>query len=76
MSPTDTSERGLEMLIYNSLLSDSDYVAGKPKDFDRDHALDLTKLLAFLKDTQPDAVTQLDLDNDSPKRAKFLARLT
>lgn len=76
MSPTDTSERGLETLIYNSLLSDAGYQAGDPMDFDRDHALDLAKLLAFLKDTQPEAVTQLDLDNDSPKRTKFFARLT
>lgn len=76
MSPTDTSERGLETLIYNSLLSDAGYKAGEPKDFDRDHALDLAKLLAFLKNTQPDAVSQLDLDDDSPMRTKFLARLT
>ncbi len=32
----------------------SGYVQGDPKDYDRDHAVDLAKLLAFLQITQPD----------------------
>jgi type I restriction enzyme R subunit len=57
--------------IYGSL----PYVEGSPKDFDRDHAVDLVKLLAFLQETQPKVVEQLGIGNDSPKRDQFLARL-
>lgn len=71
---TDTSEKGLEALIARSLVHDSGYVLGDPKDFDRDHAVDLPKLLAFLRATQPEAVAQLGLDDDA-KRLKFLHRL-
>ncbi|MGH8055639.1 MAG: type I restriction endonuclease, partial [Candidatus Entotheonellia bacterium] len=51
------------------------YVQGDPADYDRDHAVDLAKLLAFLRATEPDVVEQLGLDADGPKRQQFLARL-
>lgn len=75
MRTTDTSEKGLESLIVDSLLGDSGYVAGAPSDYDRDSAVDLVKLTAFLRATQADTADTLDLDNDGPTRAKFLARL-
>jgi len=75
MSPTDTSEKGLEAVIAGSLVSDAAYAAGAPADYDREHAMDLAKLLAFLRDTQPKTVEMLSLDEDGPKRSQFLARL-
>jgi len=51
------------------------YVAGDSKDYDRDHALDLAKLIAFIEDTQPKAAESLGLNADSPKRQQFLHRL-
>ena len=51
------------------------YTQGDPKDYDRDHAVDLAKLLAFLQATQPEAVKTLELEQDGPKRQQFLARL-
>ena len=51
------------------------YVEGNPADYDRDHAVDLAKLLSFLHATQPTVVEQLGLDADGPKRQQFLARL-
>ena len=51
------------------------YVSGDPEDYDRDHAVDLAKLLDFLQSTQSPVVEQLGLDADGPKRAQFLARL-
>jgi len=51
------------------------YVPGDARDFDRDHALDLAKLLDFLQATQPDVVEQFELTADTIKRRKFLARL-
>lgn len=51
------------------------YVQGDPSHYDRDHAVDLDKLLAFLRVTQPRVVEQLAIDADGPKRREFLARL-
>jgi type I restriction enzyme R subunit len=51
------------------------YVLGDPKDYDRDHAVDLAKLFAFLRTTQPQVFEQLGLATDGPQRLKFLARL-
>ncbi|MCL4543144.1 MAG: type I restriction endonuclease subunit R [Chloroflexi bacterium] len=51
------------------------YVQGNPADYDRDHAVDVAKLLAFLRATQPKVVELLNLDTDGPKRRQFLDRL-
>ena len=51
------------------------YVLGNPSDFNRDYALDVPKLLAFLQATQPKDFKQLELGEDGQKRRKFLARL-
>ena len=72
---TDTSEKGLETLIVESLVNEAGYQQGESSDYDRDHAVDLTKLLAFLKTTQPKAARALELSEDGPKRTQFLHRL-
>lgn len=51
------------------------YVLGDSQDYDRDHAVDLAKLLAFLQATQPQVFAQFGLAYDGPARLKFLARL-
>lgn len=51
------------------------YAPGDPRDFDRDHAVDLAKLLAFLNDTQPKVVEALGLAAEGPRRLQFLHRL-
>jgi len=73
---TDTSEKGLETLIVESLVGEAGYQQGENSDYDRDHAVDLTKLLAFLKTTQPKAAHALELSEDGPKRTQFLHRLS
>jgi type I restriction enzyme, R subunit len=73
--PTDTTEKGLESLIVGSLCATADYKLGDPDDFDRDHAVDLTKLLIFLKTTQSKVCEHLGIQTDGPARTKFLARL-
>lgn len=91
MPTTDTSEKGLESLIFNSLTGYGSgaatgaegvretgsvrYLAGDPEDYDRDHAVDIDKLLAFLETTQPKVFAQLGIATDGPARLKFLARL-
>lgn len=51
------------------------YVQGDPAHYDRDHAVDLDKLLAFLRTTQPEVVERLAIDANGPKQREFLARL-
>jgi type I restriction enzyme R subunit len=73
--PTDVSEKGLEALIVASLIDEAGYIAGDPKDYDREHAVDAAKLMAFLKVTQPETVERLGIGDDGPNREKFLNRL-
>ena len=95
MSPTDTSERGLESLIVAAMMGGATAIAptenslhqpsalyggagwmlGNWKDYDREYAVDLVQLIAFLGATQRGAVETLDLRIASPTRQKFLARL-
>ena len=75
MPTTDTSEKGLESLICESLICDAHYEAGRPEDYDRDHAIDLSKLLAFLQATQPESLAALGIEAEGPKRTQFLTRL-
>ncbi|KAF5083803.1 SWI2/SNF2 ATPase [anaerobic digester metagenome] len=75
MTPTDTSEKELERIITDSLITQYGYTQGKPEEFDRDHAVDLPKLQEFLQRTQPKIFEQLGLETDGPKRLQFLARL-
>ena len=48
---------------------------GNYHDYDREYCVDLVQLSAFLRETQPDSVPALSLDEDGPTRQKFLARL-
>ncbi|MGA2372520.1 MAG: type I restriction endonuclease subunit R [Candidatus Korobacteraceae bacterium] len=75
MPPTDVSEKGLEILIVESLVNEAKYVQGDPNDYDRDHAVDLPKLLEFLHGTQKAEVERLGIGEDGPNRQKFLNRL-
>jgi len=71
---TDTSEKGLESLIVGDMTG-SGWILGDPKDYDRDYAVDLAQLRAFIAATQPGLAEAFDLDSASPTRQKFLARL-
>ena len=51
------------------------WIPGEPHDYDREYAVDLAQLAAFLRATQPKVAEALDLDHDNPTRRKFLARL-
>ena len=73
-SPTDTSEKGLESLIFNALLMDG-WLPGESNNYDRSACLDLAQLTAFLTSTQPETASALSLDQDTPTRRQFLARL-
>jgi len=51
------------------------WLLGNPKDYDRAWTVDRVQLRAFVGATQPSLVAAFDLDDDSPARQKFLARL-
>ncbi|MBN2465427.1 type I restriction endonuclease subunit R, partial [candidate division WOR-3 bacterium] len=51
------------------------WIPGEPETYDREFAIDLAQSSAFIRATQPDVVQALDLENDSPVRRRFLARL-
>lgn len=51
------------------------WIPGQAEDYDREFCVDLPQLSAFLHATQPKVAEALDLNNDSPTRRKFLARL-
>ena len=74
MTPTDTSERGLESLIVAGMLA-AGWLQGQPQDYDREYAVDLEHLLRFLLDTQPDSFSTLQIEEEGPPRRQFLARL-
>ena len=51
------------------------WISGDPHDYDREYCLDLAQLSAFLHETQPEIAELLSLEEDSPTRRKFLARV-
>jgi len=53
----------------------SGWICGDPADYDREYCVDLAQLSAFLRATQPKTAEALGLDEDGPRRRKFLARL-
>lgn len=79
MKPTDTSEKGLESISVASLVEEAGYVQGDPQDYDREHAVDLAKLLQFLSATQPETYEALGIGEEdgssNPRRTQFLQRL-
>ena len=73
--PCDASSQQ-DSLVQGSVPSiGAGWICGRPNDYDRQYTVDLTQLLAFCVETQPDAYEGLQLGTDSPRRHKFLARL-
>jgi type I restriction enzyme R subunit len=75
MKTTDTSEKGLETIIFNTLVRYNHFQPGTNENYLKEYALDLEKLLAFLSTTQPRVVETLNLDREGPGQTRFLNRL-
>jgi type I restriction enzyme R subunit len=71
---TDISEKKLETQIVQDMIK-AGWVPGTSPDYEREYGVDLVQLRTFLEATQSEVAAALDLDNDSPTRRKFLARL-
>lgn len=76
---TRLDEESLEVLIVSQLTAPAaaggGWLEGDPADYQRGYAVDLVQLTAFVAATQPDLVEPLSLEEDTPTRQKFLARL-
>jgi type I restriction enzyme R subunit len=69
--PTNTREAGLEDLIVDYLVQHNGYEQGVNKDFNRDYAVDESRLFRFLAETQPEEFLKIDV-TDEIRRIKFL----
>lgn len=68
MMPTNTRESGFETLIINWLVKKNGYEQGENADYNREFALDETRLFRFLKTTQPKQMDQLGIRQSDLKR--------
>ncbi|EGT3953503.1 type I restriction endonuclease subunit R [Clostridioides difficile] len=75
MAFTDTKEKGLESLIVKWLVEQNGYEQGTNADYNRDYAIDETRLFRFLEDTQPDSLEKLGVFKAEVKKRQFLNRL-
>lgn len=73
---TDTSEKNLENIIESWLVNHNGYEKGVNADYNKDFAVDETRLFRFLRDTQPDAMERLGVFTSDQKRRQFLNRLS
>ena len=75
MAFTNTKESGLEALIVKWLVDHNGYEEGNNADYNKDYAIDETRLFRFLKDTQPDQMDKLGVFKSEQKKRQFLNRL-
>ncbi|MBQ3806926.1 MAG: type I restriction endonuclease subunit R [Kiritimatiellae bacterium] len=75
MKTTDTSEGGLESLIVRHLVEANGYEQGANSDYNREYAIDETRLWRFLGETQPEEMAKLGVFESEEKKRQFLNRL-
>lgn len=73
---TNTKENGLETLIVKYLVEQNGYEEGSNADYDQEYAFDETRLLRFLRDTQPTELAKLGVDVSDVKKRQFFNRLS
>lgn len=72
---TNTKESGLETLIVKWLVEHNGYEEGTNADYNKEYAIDETRLFRFLKDTQPEQMDKLGVFKSEQKKRQFLNRL-
>lgn len=73
---TNTKENGLESLIVKWLVEQNGYEEGTNADYNKEYAVDETRLFRFLQDTQPKEMTKLGVFTSETKKRQFLNRLS
>ena len=72
---TNTRENGLEALIVKWLVEHNGYEEGNNADYNKEYAIDETRLFHFLQNTQPDQMDKLGVFKSEQKKRQFLNRL-
>ncbi|MCF0137556.1 MAG: type I restriction endonuclease subunit R, partial [Oscillospiraceae bacterium] len=73
--PTNIKENGFETLIVESLIAAAGYEQGVDADYNRDYAVDETRLFRFLSDTQPDKLAELRITESALEKDRFFKQL-
>ena len=73
---TDKTEKGFETLIVNWLVNQNGYQQGTNEDYNKEYAIDETRLFRFLNDTQPKEMSKLGVNQSDQKKRQFLNRLS
>lgn len=73
---TDKTEKGFETLIVNWLVDQNGYQQGTNEDYNKEYAIDETRLFRFLNDTQPKEMDKLGVNQSDQKKRQFLNRLS
>ena len=76
MAFTNTKESGLESLIVKWLVEQNGYEEGTNADYNKEYAVDETRLFRFLQDTQPKEMDKLGVFTSDTKKRQFLNRLS
>lgn len=76
MAFTNTKENGLETLIVKWLVEQNGYEEGTNADYNKEYAVDETRLLRFLQDTQPKEMEKLGVFKSDTKKRQFMNRLS
>jgi type I restriction enzyme R subunit len=76
MAFMDKSEKGFETLIVNWLVEQNGYEQGSNDDYNKEYAVDETRLFRFLNDTQPREMAKLGVGNSDQKWRQLLNRLS
>ena len=75
MAFTNTRENGFETLIVNWLVEHNGYEEGNNTDYNKEYAIDETRLFRFLQNTQPTQMGKLGVFQSEQKKRQFLNRL-
>ena len=75
MQFSNTKEDGLETIIVDWLVKHNGYEQGTNADYNKEYAIDETRLFRFLADTQPDEMEKLAVFKSEQKKRTLLNRL-
>lgn len=75
MQFSNTKEDGFETIIVDWLVKHNGYEQGTNADYNKEYAIDETRLFRFLADTQPDEMEKLAVFKSEQKKRTFLNRL-
>lgn len=74
--PSNVKENGFETLIVSELVNTNGYEQGTNADYNKEYAIDETRLWRFLNATQKKKVDELRILDNEPEKKKFLVRLS